>query len=40
MAAIVLEVILAIGAIGGGIALILGPRGEIIPLPVSALAGS
>ena len=40
MAAIVLEVILAIGAIGGGIALILGPRGEIIPLPVSALADS
>ena len=40
MAAIVLEVLLALGAIGGGIALILGPRGEIIPLPVSALSGS
>lgn len=40
IAAIVLDVLLALGAIGGGIALILGPRGEIIPLPVAALAGS
>ena len=31
---------LGIGAIGGGLALMLGPRGEIIPLPVSALTGS
>lgn len=38
--AIALEVFLGLGAIGGGIALILGPKGEILPLPVSALAGS
>ena len=38
--AIALEVFLAIGALGGGAALLLGPRGEILPLPVSALAGS
>jgi hypothetical protein len=39
-AAIGLEVLVGIGAIGGGVALMAGPRGEIIPLPVSALAGS
>jgi hypothetical protein len=39
-AAIALELFLGIGAIAGGIALILGPRGEILPLPMSALAGS
>lgn len=39
-AAIGLEVLLGIGAIGGGVALMAGPHGEIIPLPVSALAGS
>jgi hypothetical protein len=39
-AAIVLEVVLGLGAVGGGLALIVGPRGEVIPLPVSALAGS
>ena len=38
--AIALEVFLAIGALGGGAALLLGPRGEIIPLPLSALDGS
>ena len=38
--AIGLEVLLGIGAIGGGLALMLGPHGEILPLPVSALAGS
>jgi hypothetical protein len=38
--AIALEVFLAIGAFGGGAVLVLGPRGEILPLPVSALAGS
>jgi hypothetical protein len=38
--AIALEVFLAIGALGGGTALLLGPRGEILPLPVAALAGS
>jgi hypothetical protein len=35
-----LEVILSIGAIGGGVVLMLAPRGEIMPLPLSALAGS
>jgi hypothetical protein len=39
-AAIALEIVLSIGAIGGGIALMAGPRGEVLPLPVSALAGS
>jgi len=38
--AIVFETILGIGAIGGGLALVIGPRGEVLPLPVSALAGS
>jgi hypothetical protein len=38
--AVVLEVILGIGAVGGGLALMLGPHGEILPLPVSALRGS
>jgi hypothetical protein len=40
IAAVVLEVVLALGALGGGIALMLGPRGEIIPLPLSLLNGS
>jgi hypothetical protein len=35
-----LEVFLSLGALGGGGALMLGARGEIIPLPVSALKGS
>jgi hypothetical protein len=38
--AIGLEVFLCVGALGGGIALMAGPHGEIIPLPVRALAGS
>jgi hypothetical protein len=38
--AVVLEVFLSIGALGGGGALLLGPRGEVIPLPLSALQGS
>lgn len=38
--AIGLELFLGVGAIGGGIALMAGPNGEVIPLPVSALAGS
>jgi hypothetical protein len=38
--AIALEVFLAIGALGGGAALLLGPRGEILPLPVSLLDAS
>jgi len=36
----VLEVLLSLGALGGGLVLILAPRGEIMPLPLSALAGS
>jgi hypothetical protein len=35
-----LEILLGIGAVGGGLALMAGPNGEILPLPVSALAGS
>ena len=35
-----LEVLLSVGALAGGFVLILAPRGEIMPLPVSALAGS
>jgi hypothetical protein len=38
--ALVLEVLLSIGALGGGLILIIAPRGEIMPLPLSALAGS
>ena len=38
--AAILELILGIGALGGGLALILGPRGELLPLPVSLLEGS
>ena len=39
-AALALEVFLSVGALGGGAALVLGSRGEIIPLPLSALKGS
>jgi hypothetical protein len=39
-AAATLEVILGVGALAGGAALIAGPRGEIMPLPLSALRGS
>lgn len=39
-AAIVLEVVLGVGAVGGGLALILGPNGQIIPLPVALLNSS
>jgi hypothetical protein len=39
-AAVALEVFLSVGALGGGAALILGPRGEILPLPLSALKSS
>ena len=38
--AIALEILLGVGAVGGGLALIAGPNGEILPLPVSALSGS
>lgn len=40
IAAIVLNLLQAIGALGGGLALMLGPHGEILPLPVAALRGS
>jgi hypothetical protein len=40
MAAAILELVLAAGALGGGLALMLGPHGEIIPLPVALLQGS
>jgi len=36
----VLEILLSIGALGGGLVLMIAPRGEIMPLPLSALAGS
>jgi hypothetical protein len=39
-AAVGLEVLLSIGALGGGLVLMIAPRGEIMPLPLSALAGS
>jgi hypothetical protein len=39
-AAVSLEILLSVGALGGGGALMLGARGEIIPLPLSALTGS
>ncbi len=39
-AALALEVFLSVGAIGGGLALMLGPRGEILPLPLAPLRGS
>lgn len=37
---LVLEILLSVGALGGGLVLILSPHGEIMPLPLSALAGS
>jgi hypothetical protein len=40
IAAMALEIVLGIGALAGGAALMAGPRGEIIALPVSALDGS
>jgi hypothetical protein len=39
-AAVTLEILLSIGALGGGLVLVIAPRGEIMPLPLSALAGS
>ena len=39
-AAIFLELFLGIGALAGGGALMLGPRGQVLPLPLSALQGS
>ena len=40
VSAIGLEILLGVGAIGGGLALMAGPNGEILPLPVAALSGS
>jgi hypothetical protein len=39
-ATIGLEVLLSLGALAGGLALMIGPRGEIIPLQVASLGGS
>jgi hypothetical protein len=39
-ATLVLEVLLSMGALGGGLVLMVAPRGEIMPLPLAALAGS
>jgi hypothetical protein len=38
--AMALEILLSIGALGGGLVLMLAPRGEIMSLPLAALAGS
>jgi hypothetical protein len=38
--AIALEIFLGMGSAGGGLALMAGPNGEILPIPVSALSGS
>ena len=39
-AALALDILLSVGALGGGAALMIGSRGEILPLPLSALRGS
>jgi hypothetical protein len=39
-ASIALEVLLGTGALGRRLVLIVAPRGEIMPLPLSALASS
>jgi hypothetical protein len=39
-AALALEVFLSVGALGGGAALLLGTRGELLRMPVSVLEGS
>ena len=39
-AAVALDLVLSVGALAGGAALMIGPRGQIIPLAVSALQGS
>lgn len=36
----IMEILLSLGALGGGLGLMAGPRGEIIPLQVAALEGS
>jgi len=40
ISAVVLEILLSVGALGGGLVLMIAPRGEIMPLPLAALAGS
>lgn len=40
IAGTILNAILGVGAVGGGLALMTGPRGEILPLPISLLKGS
>ena len=40
LAVAALDLLQAVGAIGGGLALMLGPRGELLPLPLSLLDGS
>jgi len=40
LTALVLDFLLSLGALGGGLVLMIAPRGEIMPLPLSALAGS
>jgi hypothetical protein len=40
VAAMALEILLSIGALCGGLVLMIAPRGEIMPLPLSALADS
>ena len=37
IAAAILETILGVGAVGVGLALMLGPHGEVLPLPMSLL---
>jgi hypothetical protein len=39
-AAVFLNLLLGVGALAGGMALVAGPTGQIIPLSVSSLAGS
>jgi hypothetical protein len=39
-ALIVIEAFVGLGAVGGGVALMLGPKGSILPLPTSLLNGS
>lgn len=38
--AVGVEILLSACALGGGLVLVIAPRGEIMPLPLSALAGS
>jgi hypothetical protein len=40
LGAVALQILLSVGALAGGLALMIGPNGEILPLPVAALDGS